>query len=174
MDNRITAQVRGAFHIFVLASGVLFVGCGLMRTSYHVVTAPIRLFTGGEDEPDQSATTSTTTTTTTEPLPADVSAPGQSASPAPPPPRKQAQSTVAHRSPSPAPRTRVTEAEPKPPATPRASPPAAEFPTAKPVPGKPGYVFDPFNANGGYIDVSGYPPGSKVKDPATKKIFIVP
>jgi len=42
------------------------------------------------------------------------------------------------------------------------------------VPDRPGLVFNPFNASGGYIDVSGYAPGSKVKDPTTQKIFIVP
>jgi hypothetical protein len=45
---------------------------------------------------------------------------------------------------------------------------------AKPVPGKPGYVFSPYDANGGYVDVSGYPSGSKVKDPYSQKIFLVP
>jgi hypothetical protein len=50
----------------------------------------------------------------------------------------------------------------------------AKFPVAKPVPGKPGLVFNPFNPNDGYIDVSGYAPGSKVKDPDSQKIFIVP
>src|SRR5690348_9959652 len=44
---------------------------------------------------------------------------------------------------------------------------SAQFPVAKPVPGKPGLVFNPFKPNGGYIDVSGYAPGSKVKDPET-------
>jgi len=44
---------------------------------------------------------------------------------------------------------------------------------AKPVPGKPGLVFSPFKANA-YIDVSGYAPGSKVKDPESQKIFVVP
>src|SRR5438552_663549 len=48
------------------------------------------------------------------------------------------------------------------------------FPTAKAVPGKPGYVFSPFDASGRYIDVSGYPSGSRAKDPWTDKIFIVP
>src|SRR5436189_224973 len=48
------------------------------------------------------------------------------------------------------------------------------FPTAKAVPGKPGYVFSHFDARGRYIDVSGYPSGSKAKDPWTDKIFIVP
>ena len=41
---------------------------------------------------------------------------------------------------------------------------AAQFPVAKAVPGKPGYVFSPYDPNGGYVDVSGYPAGSKVKD----------
>ena len=48
------------------------------------------------------------------------------------------------------------------------------FPTAKAVPGKPGYVFSPFDTKGRYIDVSGYAPGNKAKDPWTNKIFIVP
>jgi hypothetical protein len=48
------------------------------------------------------------------------------------------------------------------------------FPTAKAVPGKPGYVFSPFDTKGRYIDVSGYSPGSKAKDPWTNKVFIVP
>lgn len=51
---------------------------------------------------------------------------------------------------------------------------SAQFPVAKPVPGKPGLVFNPFKPSGGYIDVSGYAPGSKVKDPETQKIFVVP
>ena len=51
---------------------------------------------------------------------------------------------------------------------------AAQFPVAKAVPGKPGYVFSPYDPNGGYVDVSGYPSGSKVKDPYSQKIFLVP
>jgi hypothetical protein len=64
---------------------------------------------------------------------------------------------------------------------PKASPPPRsaatqpQFPTAKPVPGRAGLVYNPFDPNGGgYIDVSGYPPGTKVKDPDSQKIFIVP
>src|SRR4029453_10656332 len=38
------------------------------------------------------------------------------------------------------------------------------FPTAK-VPGKPGYVYSPFDTSGRYIDVSDYPSGSKENDP---------
>ena len=48
------------------------------------------------------------------------------------------------------------------------------LPTAKPVPGKPGYVFSPFDPSGGYVDVTGYTSGQKVKDPYSGKVFIVP
>ncbi len=66
-----------------------------------------------------------------------------------------------------------------PPAKSKGSPPRGtaaqpQFPTAEPVPGRPGLVFNPYDRNGGYIDVSGYAPGSKVKDPDSQKIFIVP
>jgi hypothetical protein len=50
----------------------------------------------------------------------------------------------------------------------------ASFPTGKPVPDKPGYVFSPFDKEGRYVDVSGFPSGTKVKDPWTDKIFLVP
>jgi hypothetical protein len=59
-------------------------------------------------------------------------------------------------------------------AAPRTSSAQLEFPTAKAVPDKPGYVVSPFDASGRYVDVSGYASGSKVKDPWTDKIFIVP
>jgi len=54
-----------------------------------------------------------------------------------------------------------------------AKPVAPQFPTAKPVPSRPGLVSNPFNPSE-YIDVSGYPSGSKVKDPNSGKIFTVP
>lgn len=47
--------------------------------------------------------------------------------------------------------------------------------TAKPVPGRPGYVFNPYTQN--MVDVSGIPSGTKVKDPHDKDethIFKVP
>ena len=49
----------------------------------------------------------------------------------------------------------------------------SEFPYGKPVPGKPGYVFSPFDQNGGYVDVTGYSPGQQVRDPYSGKIFLV-
>ena len=50
----------------------------------------------------------------------------------------------------------------------------SDLPYGKPVPGKPGYVFSPYDKNGGYVDVTGYSPGQKVKDPYTGKVFLVP
>jgi hypothetical protein len=176
-DNRIRAHVKVLLRILLFCSGTLLAGCGLARTSYHVVTAPVHLFTGHGDKPPEATTT--TTTRTTGATSSDVTTPGQPVAPPTPTPtrRRVGNEYVATGSPSSGPQTarKRTEATPeKPSATPRGSPAVVDFPTAKPVPGKPGYVFDPFNPNGGYIDVSGYAPGSKVKDPATKKIFIVP
>ena len=47
------------------------------------------------------------------------------------------------------------------------------FPTATRVPNKRGFVFSPSDPSK-YVDVSGYPSGSKAKDPYSGKIFIVP
>jgi hypothetical protein len=65
----------------------------------------------------------------------------------------------------------TTQPEPKPSPAAQAS---STFPTAKAVPDKPGYVFSPFDSSGRYVDVSGYTSGTKVKDPWTEKIFVVP
>ena len=43
-----------------------------------------------------------------------------------------------------------------------------------PVPGQKGMVTSPYSPEGNYIDVSGFAPGSAVKDPYTGKIFLVP
>jgi hypothetical protein len=71
-------------------------------------------------------------------------------------------------------RKETTQSETKPSSSPPASSASADFPTAELVPDKPGYVISPFDSNGRYVDVSGYASGSKVKDPWTNKIFIVP
>ncbi|HEX8078479.1 MAG TPA: hypothetical protein VF511_11740, partial [Chthoniobacterales bacterium] len=70
--------------------------------------------------------------------------------------------------------TRVTEKSKPSPSPSRSVSTQAQLPTAKPVPGKPGYVFSPFDPSGGYVDVTGYTSGQKVKDPYSGKIFLVP
>ena len=54
--------------------------------------------------------------------------------------------------------------------------PQGDIPYAKPVPGKPGFVFSPYEPYKGYIDVRGFPPGTEVKDPYSDsgKSFLVP
>ena len=145
---------------------------GVAVGSYRVATAPVHYAL--KRHPDDSSTTTETTSS-------DVTTPGQ-----PVPAREMAATqprpqTVAERTPNGSstvpPRvshTETAQAKPKPSPSARASSTQLEFPTAKSVPGKPGYVLSPFDANGRYVDVSGYTPGSKVKDPWTDKIFIVP
>ena len=61
-----------------------------------------------------------------------------------------------------------------PPAVPDQPVKVGEIPYAKPVPGKPGFVFSPYDQFKGYIDVRGFPPGTEVKDPYSGKSFLVP
>ena len=138
----------GLWAIAVIALGLT--GCVIGRA----ITAPVRyVFSGPEPTPVPNAS--------------DVTNPGQPLPAPSPTPRKVASRKTAQPSASATPRP----AESKPASSTTA---AAQFPVAKPVPGKPGLVFNPFKANGGYIDVSGYAPGSKVKDPESQKIFVVP
>jgi hypothetical protein len=51
---------------------------------------------------------------------------------------------------------------------------SSAYPYARPVPGKPGYVFSPYDTKGGYVNVIGYNRGDMVKDPYSGKIFLVP
>ncbi len=179
-----------AFGRALIFTAVLLGGCSATRdvavTSYHVTrgvavgsyrvaTAPVH-YAVKRHRDDSS-----TSTTTTEMTSSDVTTPGYQA-PAPEvavaqrEPRPGAE-RVPNRSATVAPRVsrkETTQAKPKPPPSPRASSTQMEFPTAKSVPDKPGYVVSPFDASGRYVDVSGYASGSKVKDPWTDKIFIVP
>jgi len=119
---------------------------------------------------------------TTDAIQSDVTAPGHPAAPtqvASAPQSRQKANTMKSQKP---PRTtpsvaysETTQPEPKPSQPVQASSSASTaFPTARAVPDKPGYVFSPFDSTGRYVDVSGYTPGTKVKDPWTDKIFIVP
>ncbi len=142
--------------IALIASGL--VGCGIGR----VVTAPVR-YVFGEREPAPATTTS------------DVTNPGQPVAVPSPTAKPRVASRKSKQSSTNAP-SRVVANKPSAKSSPstQKSASATQFPVAKPVPGRPGLVFSPFNASGGYIDVSGYASGSKVKDPDSKQIFIVP
>jgi hypothetical protein len=137
-------------------------------TSYHVATAPVH-YVFGRSGDDSSTTTTSDVTVPGRPVRARESASTQ---------RPQAGS---ERGPIPsstvAPRVRRQETaqiKPKPSPSPHGSSTQPAFPTAKPIPDKPGYVLSPFDPGGRYVDVSGYTSGSKVKDPWTDKIFVVP
>lgn len=159
-------------------------------TTFRVVDTPhayMRRKLGMDEEQPQTTTTTTTTETTgvysdTQPYPPSQPYPVQ---PPPPPPVQTQRRVVATERQAPSePEARptatpaVTRRESAPPSsspTPRtASSQNADLPYAKPVPGKPGYVFSPFDKNGGYVDVTGYSPGQKVKDPYSGRIFLVP
>ncbi len=137
---------------------------GVAVGSYRVATAPVH-YALKRHRDDSSTTTETTSS--------DVSDPGYPASapevattqPQPQPARER----VSHVS-----RNETAQTKPRRSPAPRTSSAQLEFPTAKAVPDKPGYVVSPFDASGRYVDVSGYASGSKVKDPWTDKIFIVP
>jgi hypothetical protein len=134
--------------VTLLIVSVALVGCGIGR----VVTAPVRYVFGGHESPPPANQS-------------DVTNPGHPVaipSPTPTPRLASRKTSRSKSSPGAGAKTKLASAA------------ATQFPVAKPVPGKPGLVFNPFNANGGYIDVSGYAPGSKVKDPDSQKIFIVP
>lgn len=177
----------------LLLSALAFASCETAHkaavSTYRVVAAPVT-YVGhklGVDEENQQTTTGetavhsdTVANPTTQPYPVQQ--------PSPPPPSVQTRPPVATtaqqppsqpKPPQPTATPRVVQSE-KPPPSNSPTPPAstvsqtAELPYGKPVPGKPGYVFSPFDKNGGYVDVTGYSPGQKVKDPYTGKIFLVP
>ena len=159
-------------------------------STYRVVAAPVT-YVGhklGVDEEDQQTTTTETSVQSSAAManPSAQPYPAQQA-PAPPstPVQTPAPAVIAAQQPATQPKPqptatpRVVKSENPPPSNPTAPstptvPQTADLPYAKPVPGKPGYVFSPFDKNGGYVDVTGYSPGQKVKDPYSGKIFLVP
>ena len=173
------------FERAMVLAAVLLAGCGTTRNvavssyhvtrdvavgSYRVATAPVHYaLRGHSNEP--------TMVGTTDAIESDVTQPGR---PAPstqmaaaPQPRKAdtIRSQKPPRTTPPVARSEASQPEPKPSSQAQVS---TAFPTAKAVPDKPGYVFSPFDSSGRYVDVSGYAPGTKVKDPWTDKIFVVP
>jgi hypothetical protein len=116
---------------------------------------------------------------TTDAIESDVTQPGHPASStqaasAPQPTRKSftTRSEKTSKTTPPVAYSETTQPAAKPSSSQESS--TSAFPTAKAVPDKAGYVFSPFDSSGRYVDVSGYTPGTKVKDPWTDKIFIVP
>lgn len=57
---------------------------------------------------------------------------------------------------------------------PSPSPATPELPYGKPVPGKKGFVYSPYDQSAGFVDVRDISPGTKVRCPYTGKIFRVP
>src|SRR5436189_4116929 len=49
-----------------------------------------------------------------------------------------------------------------------------ELPYGTPVPGKPGLVTSPFAPDTGYVDVTGFPPGTALEHPYTRKMLLSP
>jgi hypothetical protein len=168
---------------------VLFAGCATTHdvavSSYHVTrdvaVGSYRVATAPVHYALRPHSNQPTMVGTTDAIESDVTQPGHPAASTQVPSTQQRRpetDTARTQKPS---RTssRVAETEKKEP-EPKPSPPAqgssgsTAFPTAKAVPGKPGYVFSPFDSSGRYVDVSGYTSGTKVKDPWTDKIFVVP
>ncbi len=167
----------------LVLSGIACAGCQTAHdvavTSWRVIDAPARYVTRHLEGPEDTRTTTTTTV-----VDSDVVTPGRPVELAPPQLGRLTPRRVVENRASPSPRSipRETNFQPE---TARVSPPPsrnaspnqsqqASLPTAKPVPDKPGYVFSPFDPNGGYVDVNGYTSGQKVKDPYSGKIFLVP
>ena len=168
-------MVRGAALTFFLTLTVF--GCrtaeNVASTSAAVVTAPVHFVSGKFRHGEEP----TTETTIYEGQPVVEAAPPQPmATPLRSPRTVTSSTTTSPPSQQDEMQPSSTAAMPRPSATPRSSSlnSAAQFPVAKPVPGKPGYVFSPYDPNGGYVDVTGYQSGSKVKDPYSQKIFLVP
>jgi len=165
-------MTRAGALVFLLSVAVC--GCrtaeNVASTSAAFITAPAHYVSrklGGEQ-------TETTDTTVYENQPVETAPPPPQPSPARSP--RTITSTTTASSPPQQDETQSTSVTSHPSATPRSlsTNSAVQFPVAKAVPGKPGYVFSPYDPNGGYVDVSGYPSGSKVKDPYSQKIFLVP
>ncbi|MEO5717717.1 MAG: hypothetical protein ABIR29_04000 [Chthoniobacterales bacterium] len=164
--------------------------CGTMHeaavTTFRVVDAPhqyVRRQLGVNEDPQQTTTTTTTETYSDSAYPPSQPYQVQPQQQQPPPQNIQRQVVATENRPPPPPVSRPTatphvttqSAPPTTTSTQRtASSQPSDLPYGKPVPGKPGYVFSPFDKNGGYVDVTGYSPGQKVKDPYSGKIFLVP
>lgn len=170
-----STHVKSGVRILLLAA-IISSGCTAARkvahTSFRVLDAPAN-FVRRQIDAQENRTTATTTTTTSSDT---VTTPGRNVTVSPPTTdaqRRRQDQPRPNTSPRSSPPT-VTEKSRPSPSPARTVTTQTQYPTAKPVPGKPGYVFSPFDPSGGYVDVTGYSPGQKVKDPYSGKIFLVP
>lgn len=173
-NARMTSAAR-----FLIVTGIVLTGCGTARdvavTSFRVIDAPANYVRRKLDAGE--TTTTTTTTTQTAAASSDVVNPGRPVNPrsqSAPGTQPSAASTAPTGTPRPPRRDPAATANATP--APQRSAPApttTQFPTARPVPGKPGFVYS-VDPKGGIVDVTGYKSGDKAKDPYTQQIFVVP
>jgi hypothetical protein len=160
----------------LIVTAILLSGCTTTKkvavSSFRVIDTPAHYI---RKKIDASDTTTTTTTTTTGGASDVVTNPG-----APVAPVTQTATTEQRVASQSAPKTAdnrsnasTTVQHKSAPATTTHPSSAVEFPTARPVPGKPGFVYS-VDPKGGIVDVTGYKSGDKAKDPYTQQIFIVP
>jgi hypothetical protein len=165
---------------FLLLGIFLLSGCraasNVATTTFRVLDTPANYVRKHIDADSQTTTTTTTTATSDT-----VTTPGRTVTPTTANTQQRTTTTTqnapATTKPGPSPKSApptVTEKSKPFPSPSRTTATQTQLPTAKPVPGKPGYVFSPFDASGGYVDVTGYTSGQKVKDPYSGKIFLVP
>jgi hypothetical protein len=140
--------------------------------SYRVASAPVHYATrkrGDESSTMVGTETASDVTNPGQPIPPEMASVSQQQ------PRVEAERSQGRRSSGTSVTSRQEPAQSQTGASSSgAAAPSTAFPTGKLVPGKPGYVFSPFDKEGRYVDVSGFPSGTKVKDPWTDKIFLVP
>lgn len=170
-----------------LLGSLILTGCQTAHdaavTSFRVLDAPaayIRRHIEPGEEPQTTTTTTTSVTSNATVAPGtttQTAASQYTTSSAPPAMNERSVTAEKHASTPPVSTSQTgrenASSNPKASPTPQTAS-QTQFPYGKPVPGKPGYVYSPFDRNGGYVDVTGYSPGSKVKDPYTGKIFLVP
>jgi hypothetical protein len=104
------------------------------------------------------------TTDSNKPADATGTTPAVDPTPAKPEPPKTAD----------APATTTTPAATTPTTPPAPATTGNKPPYGKPVPGHKGFVTSPYDGSAGMIDVRDIAPGTKVRDPYTSKIFLVP
>lgn len=175
--------VKTARGILLFPTLLSFCGCQTAHDvavgTFRVIDAPANYVRRHIDESSGTQSTTTATTSGTS----DAVTPGRSVPVTASSRQPQQRQTTSPPKPTPSDTSRVAgetiaeKPKPSPSSVSRNVPTAptqTQYPTAKAVPGKPGYVFSPFDSNGGYVDVNGFASGSKVKDPYSGKIFLVP